>query len=34
MGKESKFKFPNNGTVYDYAFNRETKEWQYWTDTV
>jgi len=34
MGKDHKNKFPNNGTVYDFAFNRETKEWQNWTDTV
>lgn len=27
MGKDSKFKFPPTGTVYDYAFNKETKEW-------
>lgn len=33
MGKDSKWKFPNNGSVYDFAFNRETKEWQNWTET-
>jgi len=27
MGKDNKFKFPNNGSCYDYCFNKETKEW-------
>jgi dynein heavy chain len=34
MGKDNKFKFPNQGTCYDYKFDREKKEWIYWTDTI
>jgi dynein heavy chain len=34
MGKDNKFKFPNQGTCYDYCFNKETKEWIIWTDTM
>jgi len=34
MGKDCKCKFPAQGSVYDYCFNKETKEWQYWTETV
>lgn len=34
MGKENKFKFPINGTCYDYKFVLEKKEWIYWTETV
>jgi dynein heavy chain len=28
------FDFPADRLVYDYKFNTETKEWQYWRDTV
>ena len=28
------FEFPAERLVYDYKFNVETKEWQYWRDTV
>jgi dynein heavy chain, axonemal len=34
MGKDSKYKFPAEGLVYDYCFNREKKEWIYWINTV
>jgi dynein heavy chain len=34
MGKDCKYKFPNNGTCYDYKFVIEKKEWIYWTETV
>jgi dynein heavy chain len=33
MGKDNKFKFPNQGTCYDYMFNKDTKEWVIWTET-
>ena len=34
MGKDNKYKFPQNGTCYDYKFVIEKKEWIYWTETV
>jgi dynein heavy chain len=34
MGKDHKYKFPVDGLVYDYCFNKEKKEWTYWTNTV
>ena len=34
MGKENKFKMPNQGSCYDYKFSTEKKEWIYWTDTI
>ncbi len=34
MGKDSKYKIPAEGLVYDYCFNREKKEWIYWINTV
>jgi len=34
MGKDSKYKIPAEGLVYDYCFNREKKEWVYWINTV
>ena len=33
MGKDNKHGFPKEGSVYDYCYNRENKEWQYWTET-
>jgi hypothetical protein len=27
MGKDNKYKFPSQGTCYDYKFNVEKKEW-------
>ncbi len=26
--------FPEDKLVYDYKFNPQTKEWQYWLDTI
>ena len=34
MGKDNKFKFPSQGTCYDYKFSVEKKEWIYWTETI
>jgi dynein heavy chain len=34
MCKDVKFKFPAEGVVYDYQFNREKKEWVNWISTV
>jgi len=34
MGKENKYKMPNQGSCYDYKFSTEKKEWIYWTDTI
>ena len=34
MGKENEHKFPSGGSVYDYCYNKENKEWNIWTDTV
>ena len=34
MGKENEHRFPSGGSVYDYCYNKENKEWQIWTDTV
>lgn len=34
MGKDNKFKLPNNGSCYDYKFDVEKKEWIYWTETI
>lgn len=34
MGKESKFKFPNVGSCYDYKYSVDKKEWVYWTETI
>ena len=34
MGKDNKYKFPSQGTCYDYKFSTEKKEWIYWTDTI
>jgi dynein heavy chain len=29
-----KYKFPSSGLVYDYCFDKTTKEWKTWNDTV
>jgi len=34
MGKDNKYKMPNQGSCYDYKFSTEKKEWIYWTDTI
>lgn len=34
LSKDSKFKFPPEGVVYNYQFNREKKEWVNWISTV
>ena len=34
IGKDSEHKFPSGGSVYDFAYNKENKEWNIWTDTV
>jgi len=34
MGKDNKYKFPSQGTCYDYKFSTEKKEWVYWTETI
>jgi len=34
VGKDSEHKFPSGGSVYDYCYNKEQKEWVIWTDTV
>lgn len=34
MGKDNKHKFPSGGSVYDYVYNTENKEWTLWTDIV
>jgi dynein heavy chain len=34
MGPDHKFRFPAQGLVYDYCFDRVNKEWKIWTDTV
>jgi len=34
MGKDNKFKFPSIGSVYDYKFDLEKKEWIGWTETI
>jgi dynein heavy chain, axonemal len=31
MGREHKFKYPNNDSCYKFMFNRDTKEWVHWT---
>ena len=34
MGKDNKFKFPADGLVYDYCWNKSEKTWISWTNTV
>ena len=34
MGKDHKFKFPSDGFVYDYCFDKTEKIWKVWTETV
>jgi dynein heavy chain len=34
MGRDHKFKFPGEGLVYDYHFDKANKEWKIWTSTV
>lgn len=30
MGKESRFKYPDNGSCYNYLFKQDSKEWLHW----
>jgi hypothetical protein len=32
--KDSIIKFPDQGYVYDFTFNKEQREWMTWTNTV
>lgn len=32
MGRDNKFKYPNNESCYKYCFNQQTKEWVLWTN--
>ena len=34
LGKDNEHKFPSGGSVYDYAYNKDVKEWTVWTETV
>lgn len=34
MGRDHKFKFPGEGLVYDYCFDKSERSWKQWTDTV
>ena len=34
LGKDNEHKFPSGGSVYDYCYNKEIKEWVVWTETV
>jgi dynein heavy chain len=31
MGKENRFKYPDNGSCYNYMFKQDSKEWLNWT---
>ena len=34
VGKDTKYKLPTEGLVYDYLFDKNKKEWVIWTNTV
>lgn len=34
MGQDHKYAFPQEGLVYDYCFDKESKEWKVWTETI
>ena len=34
MGPDHKYRFPAQGLVYDYCFEKSSKEWKIWTETV
>jgi dynein heavy chain len=34
MGKDNEHRMPNEGTVYDYCYDKSSKGWISWNDTV
>lgn len=32
MGKENRFKYPNNDSCYNFMFKQDTKEWVNWNN--